>query len=294
MTDGMAGRVCVVTGASTGIGRETALELAGLGAAVLITCWDRGRGEAALAEIKQRSGNPEVELLTADFAVQAEVRRLAAAVLERCPRLDVLINNAGILAQRPSRTLDGFETMLAVNHLAPFLLTNLLLDRLRTSGDARVVNVSSLAHLVGHISRAALEGRKPWPAGFLGYATTKLANILFTRELARRVNSAEVTANALHPGTVRSTSLFTRALPRRLQTPTSALLGTALRPFWKSVQQGARTSVYLASSPEVEGVTGGYFSDCRLAWSTPAARDLALAQRLWLASARMTGVAATD
>lgn len=279
----MVGRVCVITGASSGIGRETALALARLGATTVLVCRDRGRGEAVRADIRTRTGNGAVELVLADLASQAAIRGLAAELLGRFPRVHVLVNNAGVVNLRHSTTVDGIETVFAVNHLAYFLLTHLLLERLRASAPARVVNVASDAHRIGRLNWDDLG----WAQGYRAmrvYGQSKLANILFTYELARRLEGTGVTANCLHPG----------AVATRLGQNNGRLARLLIRllvPFFRTAERGAQTSIYLASSSAVEGVSGRYFVNTRETRPSPASFDAAAARRLWELSARMTGLA---
>ncbi len=279
----MAGRVCVVTGASSGIGKATSVALAGLGATVVLVCRDRIRGEAAKADVAAVAGEsarPSLEL--ADLSSMEQVRGLATR-LAALARIDVLINNAGLVVARRQLTADGFELSLAVNHLAPFLLTNLLLPRLTASAPARVVTVSSIAHRAAMLDVDDLQCERRYLA-MLAYANSKLANVLFTRELARRLDGSKVTANCLHPGTVRTRFGDTGALWLRLGL---AVGGGVLR----TPESGASTSVYLASAPEMAGQTGGYYVNAKRRHPSRRARDEALASRLWDASARLTGLA---
>ncbi len=294
----MAGRVCVVTGASSGIGKATSVELATLGARVVLVCRDKARGEAALAEVaaagqnaarqdgadqdeadQDEAGQPALEL--ADLSSMEQVRSLATR-LTALPRIDVLVNNAGLVVARRQLTADGFELSLAVNHLAPFLLTNLLRPTLTASAPARVVTVSSIAHRAAMLSLDDLQLERRYLA-MLAYANSKLANVLFTRELARRLDGTGVTANCLHPGTVRTRFGDTGALWLRLGL---AVGGGMLR----TPESGARTVVYLASAPEVAGQTGGYYVSARRRQPSRQARDDSLAERLWEVSARLTGL----
>src|SRR5581483_7870588 len=210
----MQGKVCIVTGANSGIGRITALELARLGAQVVMVCRDRARGEAALAEIKQATGNNQVELMLCDLSSQADIRRFADEFKATHARLDVLVNNAGVYQRKRATTVDGLEATFAVNHLGYFLLTNLLLDVLKQSAPSRIINVASGAHASGHINFDDLQGERQYK-GVRAYCHSKLANILFTLELARRLAGTGITANSLHPGAV-ATGIF-RALPKPLE-----------------------------------------------------------------------------
>jgi len=275
----MSGRVCLVTGAGSGIGKPTAIELAKAGATVVIVCRSRERGEAARRDISRKSRNDAVELMVADLSSQREIRRLAAEFEDKHDRLDVLVNNAAVMLKHRSVTTDGIETTFAVNHLAYFLLTNLLLPSLERSGPARVVNVASTAHHSGRIDFDDLQNERGY--SMMGsYSGSKLANILFTYELARRLEGTGVTANCLHPGVV-ATSLF-RELPKLILAPAKL--------FFISPEKGAETSVYLAMSPEVEGITGKYFIKRREARSSPASYDDEVARRLWQVSASLTEV----
>ena len=277
----MTGKTCIVTGANAGIGKETALGLAKLRATVVMVCRDRERGEAAQREVKQSSGNQRVELMLCDFSSQNSIRQFAKAFTEQHERLDVLVNNAGIVLRERSMTEDGLESTFAINHLGYFLVTNLLLDVLKKSAPSRIVNVASAAHKFGKLD---ING---WPTGrnysaFGAYANSKLANVLFTYELARRIKGTGVTANCLHPGTV-GTNLF-RGLPKFLKTLIKLVtIGT---------ERGARTSIYLASSDEVEGVTGKYFARSRQQESSEVSRNEEAARALWQLSVELTGLKA--
>ena len=280
----MKDRVCMITGANSGIGRATALGLAEMGASVVMVCRNRERGEEALAEVKAATGNPTVDLLLADLSAQAEVRRLAQNLKTRYSHLHVLINNAGIALSKRALTVDGFETVFAVNYLAPFLLTNLLLDVLQASAPARVVNVAGDYHRRATINFDDLMSEEDYD-GMRANNQSKLALVLFTYELARRLDGSGVTANCLHPGAV--------ATGAPLKDPDLSTFGRFMyklvKPFFLSPEKGAETSIYLASSPEVEGVTGKYFIKKRAVASSPESYDEALARRLWEASAQLTG-----
>lgn len=277
-------RVVVVTGSNAGIGRATAVALARLGARVLATARDPQRGEAAVEVIRRCGGHDRVELVLGDFASLESVRGLAAEILRRCDRLDVLINNAGVLLTDRSETEDGYETTFAVNHLAPFLLTNLLLERLQDSSPARIVNVASGAHAGASLNFDDLQNRKSYRAMRV-YAQSKLANILFTRELARRLEGSGVTANCLHPGVVRSDLGADGDMGGLFRFGWSLI-----QPFLISPEKGAVTSIYLASSPEVQEVSGEYFEGCRPSKSSSRSRDMDAAARLWRVSEEMVGL----
>ena len=279
----MNGRICVVTGATHGVGLSTARALAALGATVVLHGRDLERARALAEDIRRSTGNREVRAVQADFAELAQVRRLAQE-LDNLPRLDVLINNAGMMSAARARSAEGYDLTLAVNHLAPFLLTNLLLGKLKASVPSRVIVVASEAHRRASLDFADLMNTSV--SGLLpAYARSKLANVLFARALAARLAGSGVTVNALHPGLVYS-NLFHRSAALRL------LLGTLLRPFMLSSEQGARTSVYLATAPELAGQSGGYYRDCRLVAPSAAAQNDADASRLWQESARLTGLVA--
>ena len=277
----MTGKTVLVTGASGGIGLATAAGLAQLGARVGLVGRDAARSEAAAERLRAAGG--QVDVFVADMSSQGEVRRLAEEVLTAYPRLDVLVNNVGGYWATRHATVDGLERTFAVNHLAPFLLTNLLLDRLRASAPARVVTVSSGAHAMGIIDFEDLQGERVY-SGERAYNQSKLANVMFTYELARRLQGSGVTANTFHPGVVRTN--FGREDSKgwmRLMLP-------VIRPFLKSPDKGAATSVYLASSPEVEGVTGQYFAKQKARRSSTASYDTTAAARLWDVSATLVGL----
>ena len=281
----MNGKICLVTGATHGIGLATARALAASGATVLVHGRDLARARTVAEDIGYDTGNPQVRFVQADFAQLAQVRRLAQELQAQLPRLDVLINNAGVMAAVHTRSADGYDLSFAVNHLAPFLLTGLLLDKLKGSAPSRVIVVASNAHRratldFGDLMNARVSG------SLAAYERSKLANVLFARSLARRLAGSGVTVNALHPGLVRS-HLFSNS-PRLLRV----LLSSVGRPFMLSPQQGARASVYLAAAPELEGQSGGYYHGCRRVAPSLAAQSEACAERLWQESARLTGLAA--
>ncbi len=278
----IAGKTVIVTGASSGIGAAAAEELASRGARVVAVGRDPERLARATERIRAAAGAGGVDAATTDFSSLAEVRRLAAELLDRCERIDVLVNNAGLISGRRALTEDGHETTFAVNHLAPFLLTNLLLDRLKASAPARVVTTSSDAHGSGRIDFDDLDGERRW-SSWRAYCNSKLANILFTRALARRVPDHDLAVNCLHPGVVRT----------RLGYGASGLLsaGWALgRPFFTSPRRGASTIVDLASTAGAGDMSGLYFADSRPAPMSPAAADDAVGERLWEVSEMLTGL----
>jgi len=280
MTRSLEGRIALVTGATNGIGRVTARELARMGARVLIVARDRDRGETTASGIRDATGGRAPEVLLADLSSQAEVRRLAREVRERAPRVDLLVNNAGAIFAEREVSADGVEMTLALNHLAYFLLTLELLPLLEGAPGSRIVNVSSTAHERGAIDFADLQGEHGYSM-WKAYQQSKLANVLFTRELARRLGDRGPTANALHPGVIASGfGRNGRGFFRWL-----VAIGA---PFLSSPEKGARTTLHVATAPGLQGVTGRYFSDCREKSPSPAGRDDDAALRLWQISESMT------
>lgn len=280
------GKTALVTGASSGIGQATALGLAELGARVVLLCRDREKGEASVAEIRRNVSGASLDLVIADFSSLAEVRRAAGDVLSRFPDLHVLVNNAATVPGKRRLSRDGIEMQFAVNHLAPFLFTNLLLPRLKTCAPARIVNVSSNMHLGATLDFDDVQSERSY-AAMRVYGKTKLANVLFTDELSRMLGGTGVTVNALHPGVVAT------GIARELTFPINYIAKVA-GLFWLSPRDGARTSIYLAASPEVNGASGKYFEKCRERASSPASHDADAAKRLWKVSAEMTGLDSAD
>jgi len=280
----MQGKICMVTGANSGIGKATALALAQMGATVVMVCRDRARGEEARSEITTKSRNNAVDLLLADLSSQQSIRQLVENFQQHYTHLHVLINNAGAaFPGRRRETADGLEMTFAVNYLAPFLLTNLLLDVLKASAPARIVNVSSASHKSGYIQMDDLQGEKH-NRSMRAYPQSKLAIVLFTYELARRLQGTGVTANCLDPGFVATNIGQTGAsLPVRLLIK---LIGS----FGTSPEKGAKTSIYLASSPEVEGVTGKYFVKSLPKRSAAISYDESLQRQLWEQSAKLVNL----
>src|SRR5213082_2323461 len=280
----MQGKICMVTGANSGIGKATALALAQMGATVVMVCRDRARGEEAKSEITTKSRNNAVDLLQADLSSQQSIRQLVENFQHHYTHLHVLINNAGAtFPGRRRETVDGLEMTFAVNYLAPFLLTNLLLDVLKASAPARIVNVSSASHKSGYIQMDDLQGEKH-NRSMRAYPQSKLAIVLFTYELARRLQGTGVTANCLDPGFVATNIEQTGAsLPVRLLIK---LIGS----FGTSPEKGAKTSIYLASSPEVEGVTGKYFVKSLPKRSAAISYDESLQRKLWEQSAKLVNL----
>jgi retinol dehydrogenase-14 len=273
----MAGRTVLVTGGTGGIGRATALGLATMGAHLAITGRDRGRAEDAAREIRAAGGG-QVDVFVADLSSQSEVRWLADEVLQSLSRIDVLVNNVGGYWNTRHVTADGLERTFALNHLAPFLLTNLLLDRLKQSAPARVVTVSSNVQAMGRIRFDDLQGERSY-SGARAYNQSKLANVLFTYELARSLQATSVTANALHPGVARTS--FGAEDPGGVQRVFTPLM----RPVMKAPARGAATSIHLASAPDLEQVTGRYFANSKPKRSSKRSYDEATAGRLWQVSA---------
>lgn len=282
----MKDKLVLVTGANAGIGRITAQELAKMGAHVVMAARSKERGEAALADIRRASGSGKVDLLLADLSVQAEVRQLAAEFRERYGRLDVLVNNAGALILTRQESGDGIELTFALNHLAYFLLTNLLLDLLKVSAPARIVNVSSAAHYRTELDFDDLENEETY-SGMNVYSQSKLANVYFTYELARRLEGTGVTATCLHPGFVASNFAKNNGWLAKLGM-------LVMRPFALTPEKGAETSIYLASSADVEGISGEYFDKKKSVRSSTVSYDEAAARRLWEISKQMTGVAKNE
>jgi NAD(P)-dependent dehydrogenase (short-subunit alcohol dehydrogenase family) len=278
----MQGRTVLVTGATQGIGKATAAALAAQGARVVVVARTEERGRAAVAEIaaEARSGG-SADLIVADFASLAQVRAAAATFKAKYDRLDVLINNAGVLVPMHRTTADGIEETFAINHLAPFVLTHELLDILRATAPARIVNVSSEAHRHAKMHWEDLQfARSPYSA-WAAYRQSKLANLLFTYELARRLEVSRVTANALHPGVIAS------GFGQTYGGPLSLIIKLA-HPFMATAEQGAKTSVHLAASPEVSAVSGAYFAKGTATKSNPVSYCRASQEKLWALSLELT------
>lgn len=275
----MSGRTCMITGANSGIGKATAMALAAMGADLVLVCRDRGRGEAAMVEISEQ-GDGNTELLLADLGSQQQIRGVASEFLSTSRPLHVLINNAGLIIKDRTETEDGIEATFAINHLGPFLLTELLLERITESAPARIVTVSSMAHKMAKLDFDDLASTKKY-RGMRVYGKSKLANILFTRELAKRLEGTGVTANAAHPGPVATNFAQNNDGP-------FAAITKLVAPLMRSPEKGAETSIYLATSPEVEGVTGKYFTNAKEKQPSRAATNDASAKRLWEISEEMT------
>lgn len=279
----IANKTCVITGATAGIGQATALALAERGARVVIVCRNPEKGAAVVAELAKRAPAVTPAMVVADLSSQAEVRRAAAEVLALCPRIDVLLNNAGAVFDRRETTVDGLERTFGLNHMSYFLLTQLLLDRVLASAPARIINVASNAHHRGRMRFEDLQRERDFTS-MGAYAQSKLANILFTRELSRRVAGRGVTVNCLHPGVIASS--FAQGVGGPL-----GLFFKIARPFLMNSEDGAKTSVTLAVAPELESVTGEYFEKSRVARMSPHAASDEDARRLWESSERLVQAA---
>jgi len=278
----MNGKVCMITGATAGIGEVTALELAKRGATVVIVSRSRERCENTVGRIQQETNNSQIDYLVADLSSLAQIRQVAEDFKGRYQRLDVLVNNAGAFFMRRHENVDGFEMTFALDHLSYYLLTLLLLDQLEDSAPARIINVSSDAHQGGRINFDDLNAEKKF-SGWKAYSQAKLANVLFTYELDRHLKGKGITSNALHPGFIASQFAKNNGALSRAAMSVVHLIA-------KTPQQGARTSVYLASSADVEGVSGKYFVDEKPARSSPISYDRSVAERLWQVSAEMVGL----
>ncbi|MEL0083765.1 MAG: SDR family oxidoreductase [Gammaproteobacteria bacterium] len=277
MTDQtMRGKQCLITGANSGIGKATAMALADRGASLILVCRDEAKGEAAVADIQQRTGNTEVSLINADLASLQSVRDLGVSVNSRLDRLDVLINNAGVMCEQRATSVDGYELQWAVNHLAALLLTRLLQAPL-ANAQGRVVNVSSQVHKMGLIQFDDLQWQQKYKM-FKSYGQSKLAMILCANKLASAWQPLGITVNCLHPGVIATNLGGTPKL---------------MKLFLSGPEKGARTSIYLACSPDVATTTGGYFVNCKPAKTSAAAQDLEVAKKLWTLSSEMIGMPET-
>ena len=272
----------MVTGANSGIGKATAMGLAEMGATVILVCRSKEKGEAALSETREKSGNNSLDLMLADMSSMRSVRQLASEFRRKYDRLHVLVNNAGLFMFTRTTTGDRLETTFEVDYLSHFLLTGLLIDLLKATAPSRLVEVSSIAHYNGHIDFDDLQGEKGY-GGWRAYSQAKLAQVLFTYELARRLKGTGVTANCLHPGAV-ATNIWSRPLGR------AGFIMKLLRLFMMGPEGGAKTPIYLASSPDVEGVSGKYFTNKKEKESSKESNDEQVARRLWLVSEELTGL----
>ena len=279
----MQGKVCVVTGATAGIGRVSARRLAEMGATVIVISRNPAKCDEVVAEIRQRTNNPAVEAMPADLSALGQVRAVAQRLLDRYPRIDVLLNNAGAVFTSRQVSPDGIEMTWALNHLSYFLLTHLLLDALKAAPAARVINVSSDAHLMGRIYFDDVQfARRPY-RGFAAYSQSKLANVMHAYALARRLQGTNITVNALHPGAVATN------FGKNNSGPLWQLVFQLFGRLAISPEEGAKTSVYLASSPEVAGVSAKYFYRCKPKSSSPLSYDQQAQERLWTLSMEMVG-----
>lgn len=278
----MEGKVCLVTGANSGIGYAVAGGLAKQGATVVMVCRNEKRGEKARARIVEATGNARVQLLLADLSSQQAIRDVAAEFLDRYDQLDVLINNAGLMSRNRRVTADGLEMQFAVNHLGYFTLTNLLIDVLKRSAPSRIINLASTAHSRGTIDFDDLQNEKDYN-GWQAYANSKLANIMFTYELARRLEGSGVTANCVHPGVIRT------GLMRNVSIALHGLW-SLLRAFFKDADKGADTPLYLATAPEVANVTGKYFRYRKPTGTSAESNDRDVQRRLWETSENLSGI----
>ncbi len=286
-TSDLNGKVCLVTGATSGIGEVTAKALAARGAQVILVGRNQLKADKTVQQIQSETGSNSVQYLLADFADLQQIHDLVSSFKSQYSRLDVLINNAGAYFNSRRQTAYGVEMTFLVNHLAPFLLTNLLLDMIKASPAARIINVSSDAHQYGSMDFADLEYKRRY-FGMKAYARSKLANILFTYELARRLEGSAVTVNALHPGHI-ATDIW-----RTNFSLIGPLLKWIMGFFAITPEEGAKTSIYLASSPEVEGLTGQYYIKQEVVQSSPMSYDQNLACQLWRVSEQLSGQAASS
>ncbi len=268
--ESMKGKIILITGSTDGIGRQTAFELAGMGASVIVHGRDPERTKNVATEIKETTGNPSVDFFVADFSSLGEVRKFSGQLHEKYDRLDVLINNAGVYMKQKELSKEGFEMTFAVNHLSHFLLTHLLLDLIKKPAHSRIINVASMAH-AQEMDFDNLQAEKFFD-GYTAYSLSKLSNILFTYELARRLAGTGVTANCLHPGVIRT-----------------KLLKAGWGMGGGTLESGAKTSVYLASSPDVESVSGKYFANCRPASSSSISYEINMQEELWRLSENLAG-----
>ncbi|MDW7694166.1 SDR family oxidoreductase [Flammeovirgaceae bacterium SG7u.111] len=280
----MKDKICLITGANTGIGFATAKGLAEKGAHVVMVCRNPQKAEKAREELVQKTGNEQIDVLLCDLSSQKEVRQLAEKVMATYSRLDVLINNAGVFFTEYAETVDGIERQFAINHLSPFLLTNLLLPLLKSTGKARIINTSSIANYKGKIHFTDLNLKKNYN-GLAAYRQSKLANVLFTNGLAERLANTDVTANSLHPGIVSTQIGYVNS------NSFEAWVWKLANPFMISWNKGAKTTIYLASSEEVEGVSEKYFEKCKPKRAAACSYEIDLINRLWAVSEKMTGLA---
>ncbi|XP_054478643.1 retinol dehydrogenase 12, like [Anoplopoma fimbria] len=275
-------KTVIITGANTGIGKETAIDLAKRGAKVIMACRDMERGEAAVKEVTEISGSENVVCMKLDLADTKSIREFAEAINKGEPKLNILINNAGVMVCPYGKTTDGFEMQIGVNHFGHFLLTHLLIDLIKRSAPARIITVSSMAHSWGSINLEDINSEKGYDKK-AAYSQSKLANVLFTRTLAKKLEGTGVTTYSLHPGVVQ-TDLW-----RHLSGPQQFAM-KIVSPFTKNSSQGAQTSIYCAVEPSLVKESGGYYSDCAPANCSAAGKDDVLAQKLWDLSCQLLSV----
>lgn len=276
------GKTVVITGANTGIGKETAIDLAKRGARIIIACRDMEKGQAALKEVIETSANENVTCMKLDLSDSKSIREFAESINKGEDKLNILINNAGVMVCPYGKTADGFELQIGVNHMGHFLLTYLLLDLIKKSAPARIINVSSMAHTWGSINLEDINSEKSYDKRG-AYSQSKLANVLFTRSLAKRLQGTGVTTYSLHPGVVQ-TDLW-----RHLSGPQQFVM-KVVSPFTKSSTEGAQTTIFCAVEPALENESGGYYSDCAPAKCSAPAQDEDLAQKLWELSCKMLSI----
>ncbi|NDI36762.1 SDR family oxidoreductase [Chengkuizengella sediminis] len=270
----MNGKIAIITGANSGMGLATTTEIAKKGATVIMLCRNKQRGETALHTAKQQSGSQNIELMICDLGSLESIHTFVAQFKEKYNKLDILINNAGVMSLKRELTSDGFEMQLGINHLGHFLLTNLLLERLKNAEEARIINVSSGAHKIGKIDLQDPFLTKRY--GFMkGYAQSKLANILFTKELSNKLKNTNITVNALHPGAVATNIGVNR------KTGFGKNFIKLMKPFFLSAEEGASTAIYLATSDEVKDTTGEYFYKKKISLVSKIAQDNELSKKLW-------------
>ncbi len=279
----MKGKTVLITGGNTGIGKHTAIGLAKKGAHVTIVSRNAQKGEAAVEEIKAASGSDTVDVLTGDLGSFASVRALALEVDSKYPTLDVLVNNAGTFFTDYQETEDGYELQWQINHLSGFLLTNLLLENIKKSEQGRIINVSSKGHYKGFLYFKDLNRKKKY-VGLAAYAQSKLANVLFANDLTRKLKETKVTANSLHPGVVKT------SIGDKNNDSWIGLVWKIGKLFMITEEQGARTSIYLASDPKLNSISGRYYDNCKEQESNPLAKDEKLMDKLWQVSAEQTGL----
>lgn len=282
MTD-LNNKVCIVTGANSGIGKITARELAKMGAEVVMVCRNQKKGEEALADVILESKSNKVKLMLCDFSSQKSIRAFVEEFKSKYNKLHILVNNAGLIIPERKLTEDGIESTFAINHIGYFLTTYLLLDLLKASAPSRIVNVSSDGHKLGHINFNDINYENNKYKSMNVYCDSKLANILFTKELAKKLHGTGVTANCLHPGVVNTN--FASDYSEKF-----SFLSKIVKKFFITPEQGAETQIYLASSPEVEGISGEYFDKKKIKAPSREAQDADVAEKLWKVSERMTGI----